>query len=77
MPELGNEVRSAHDCWTLKRLVALRRPADWSPVILGFIHHLCSPYRPGGSWDAQDALRFIASEGGLSPNTQKRPRRNG
>lgn len=64
MPQLETQASSAHDSWTLKKLVALRPPADWSAVILAFIRRFAPPHRTGSSWDARDALRFIESSGG-------------
>jgi hypothetical protein len=64
MPQLEAQASSAHDSWTLKKLVALRPPSDWSEVILAFIRRFASPHRPESSWDARDALRFIESSGG-------------
>ena len=64
MPELDAQAASAHDTWTLKKLVSLWPPADWSAVILGFARHFPSPYGRGSSWDAREALRFIEASGG-------------
>ena len=64
MPDLEAQAAHAHDSGTLKKLVALRPPADWSPVILAFIRQLCPPWEPRSSWDARDALEFIGSSGG-------------
>ena len=64
MPDLDAQAASAHDSWTLKKVVALRAPSDWSEVILAFIRQLCWPHRTGSSWDARDALRFIEFNGG-------------
>src|SRR2546426_10884340 len=47
----------------LKKLVALRPPTDWSSAILTFVRLFCPPWE-GRSWDARDALQFIASSGG-------------
>jgi hypothetical protein len=63
LPNLGELAARAHDTATLKATVALSPPADWSGVILAFIRKI--GWRHGlGSWDAQDALRFVASAGG-------------
>jgi hypothetical protein len=64
MPDLEVQVSHTHDSRTLKALVALRTPSDWSEIILAFIHEFCWKFRPGGSWDAREALRFIESSGG-------------
>lgn len=64
MPDLEAQVAHAHDSSMLKRLVALRPPADWSPVILSFIRQLCPPWEPRSTRDARDALEFIGSSGG-------------
>jgi hypothetical protein len=64
MPELDDQAASAHDTWMLKKLVTLKPPWDWSPVILAFIRRFCSRYGSSSSWDAREALRFIASSGG-------------
>jgi hypothetical protein len=64
MSQLEAQASGAHDSWTLKKLVAWRPPADWSEVILAFIRRFASHHRPGSSWDARDALRFIKSSGG-------------
>ncbi len=79
MPNLEAQAAHAHDSWTLKKLVALRRPADWSPVILSFIRKLCPPWERA-SWDARDALEFIGSRGGkltTVPSNEKRYLRRG
>lgn len=62
LPDLVAQVAHAHDCSTLKRLVAVRAPSDWSAVILAFIHRMT--WSRLGAWDEQEALRFIASSGG-------------
>ena len=64
MPDLEAQAAHAHDSWTLKKLVGLGPPADWSPVIISFIRQLCPPWEPRSSWDARDALEFIGSRGG-------------
>lgn len=64
MPDLEAQVSHAHDSWTLRKLVALKPPSDWSQVILAFIGRMCPPWGQGSSWDARDALQFIASSGG-------------
>lgn len=64
MPALETQAAHAHDAWTLKKLVALRPPDDWSAVIVAFIARFASRYRPGASWDAKDALRFVVASGG-------------
>src|SRR3989441_6703173 len=64
MPDWEPQAAHAHASGTLKKLVALRPPADWSPVILAFIRQLCPPWEPRSSWDARDALEFIGSCGG-------------
>ena len=64
MPDLEAQAARAHDSWTLKKLVALRPPSDWSEVILHFIRRLCWRYGSSSSWDSRDALRFIESNGG-------------
>jgi hypothetical protein len=63
MPDLDDQFPWAHDSWTLKRLVALGRPSDWSATILAFIGRLL---QPSGRypWEVRDALGFIASVGG-------------
>jgi hypothetical protein len=80
MPNLEAQAAHAHDSWTLKKLVALRPPADWSPVILSFIRKVCPPWVPRSSSDAQDALEFIGSSGGKLtsvPSNEKRYLRRG
>ena len=62
MPDLEAQVAHAHDCSTLKRLVALRAPSDWSVVILVIIHRMT--WSRGAAWDEQEALRFNALSGG-------------
>ena len=64
MPDLDEQFASAHDSWTLKRLVAIRQPSDWSLVILAFINRLWHPFISQSSWDVKDALGAIASSGG-------------
>jgi hypothetical protein len=63
MPDLDDQFPWAHDSWTLKKLVALGRPSDWSATVLAFIGRLL---QPSGrySWEVRDALGFIASVGG-------------
>jgi len=80
MPDLEGQAAHAHDSSTLKRLVALRAPADWSPVILSFIRQLCPPWEPRSSWDARNALEFMGSSGGkltTVPSNEKRYLRRG
>lgn len=60
MPELGDHIGYAHDSTTLKALVAIRPPSDWSKVILAFVREMCPPWRDS-SWDAREALGFIGS----------------
>jgi len=64
MPDLEAQTSHAHDSGILKKLVAVRSPSDWSDIILAFIRQLCPPWGPSSSWDARDALQFIASSGG-------------
>src|SRR5437016_11454810 len=64
MPDLEAQAAHAHDSGTLKKLVTLRPPADWSAAILSFIRQLCPPWEPRSSWDARNALEFIGSSGG-------------
>ena len=64
MPDLGAQAADAHDTATLKLVVALSPPSDWSAVILAFIRRMCWPFGSGSAWDAQEALRFAASKGG-------------
>jgi hypothetical protein len=64
MPDLESQVERAHDAWTLKKLVSIRSPTDWSAVIVAFIGRFASRYRPGSAWDAKDALRFVEANGG-------------
>jgi hypothetical protein len=64
MPNLETQASRARDTWTLRKLVALGQPSDWSEVILAFIRQMCPPWGRGSSWDARDALGFIASSGG-------------
>ena len=63
MPNLEGQAARAHDSGILKKLVALRPPTDWSGAILTFVRLFCPPWE-GRSWDARDALQFIASSGG-------------
>ena len=78
MPNLDAQAAHAHDSLTLKKVVALRPPVDWSPVILSFICKLCPPWERA-SWDARDALDFIGSRGGtlttVPPNEKRYLRR--
>jgi len=79
MPELETQAAHAHDSVTLKKLVALRPPPDWSPVILAFIRQLCPPWERPSS-DAREALEFIGSRGGkltTVPSNEKRYLRKG
>ena len=64
MPDLGAQASSAHDTETLKFIVAICPPSDWSEVILTFIGRMCWRHGWSSSWDAKDALRFIVSVGG-------------
>ena len=64
MPDLEAQAAWAHDSWTLKKIVALRPPSEWSDIILAFIRQFSLPFGLGSSWDARDALRFIESSGG-------------
>jgi hypothetical protein len=67
MPDLSTQAAHAHDCSTLKMLVALCAPADWSAVIISFLREFRqfrSPFFTSSTWDARDALRFIESSGG-------------
>jgi hypothetical protein len=64
MPDLQAQFSWAHDSWTLKKLVALRSPSNWSEIIIAFIGRLWRPFGFGSSWDVRDALGFIASSGG-------------
>jgi len=80
MPNLEAQGAHAHDSWTLKKLVALRPPGDWSPAILSFIRKLCPPWEPRSTSDARDALEFIGSSGGkltTVPSNEKRYLRRG
>jgi len=80
MPKLEAQAAHAHDSWTLKKLVAFRPPAAWSPVILSFIRKVCPPWEPRSSLDARDALEFIGSSGGkltTVPSNEKRYLRRG
>lgn len=64
MPNLEALATRAHDTWTLKEIVAVRPPSDWSEIIVASIHRLCWRHGLGSHWDAQDALRFAAASGG-------------
>jgi hypothetical protein len=64
MPELEAQFSWAHDCWTLRKLVAIRTPSSWSEIILAFIGRLWQPFEARSPWDVRDALAFIASSGG-------------
>ncbi len=64
MPGLDAQASHAHDSWTLRKLVALQQPSHWSDVILAFIRQMSPPWGRGSSWDARDALQFIAASGG-------------
>jgi hypothetical protein len=64
MPDLDDQLARADDLTTLKWLVALRAPSDWSEVILNFARKLCWRHSSGRSWDARYALRFAAEKGG-------------
>jgi len=80
MPGLDAQASHAHDAWTLRKLVALRPPSDWSDVIVAFIRQMCPPWEPRSSWDARDALEFIGSSGGrltTVPSDQLRYMRRG
>ena len=63
MPGLEAQIPHAHDFLTLKKLVSLRPPTDWSAVVLTFVRALCPPLWRS-SWDARQALGFIGSNGG-------------
>jgi hypothetical protein len=63
MPDLGAQASRAHDTSTLKLIVALGPPSDWSEVILTFIRRMCGRYG-SSSWDTRDALRLVDSNGG-------------
>ena len=64
MPDLEAQVARAHDARTLKALVEISPPRDWSAAILWFIWKMCVRFS-SSSWDSQDALRFIESRGGM------------
>jgi hypothetical protein len=64
MPGLEAQAARAHDSRTLKAVVELSPPPDWSPVILWFIWKMCVRFS-SSSWDSQDALRFVESRGGM------------
>src|SRR5262249_26445571 len=51
------------DSRTLKAVVDLHQPTDWSPIILWFIWKICARFG-SSSWDSQDALRFVESRDG-------------
>ena len=71
MPNLNAQASRAHNVATLKLVIALSPPADWSDVILAFIRRMCWGFA-GSSWVARDALRLIESNGGrlttIAPN---------
>jgi hypothetical protein len=64
MPDLDAHVAQAHDLATLKWLVALRPPSDWSEVILAFIRRFCWRFSSSWSWDAREVLKFVEANGG-------------
>ena len=64
MPDLEAQTPHARDSQMLKKVVAVRAPSDWSAAVLAFIRQVCPPWAPGSSWDAREALQFIASSGG-------------
>jgi hypothetical protein len=67
MPDLSTQAAHVHDCSTLKMLVAVSPPADWSGVIISFLREFRQfhgPFFTSSTWDARDALRFIESSGG-------------
>ena len=67
MPDLNAQAARAHDCATLKTVVALCPPADWSGAIITFLREFRqfhSLFLNRSTWDAKDALRFIESSGG-------------
>lgn len=64
MPGLEEQLRHAHDAQTLRDLATLRPPSDWSEVILNCIRWFSWPGRGRSSWDAREALGFVASSGG-------------
>jgi hypothetical protein len=65
MPDLADQaVRAARaDASTLKKIVGLRAPVDWSQIILALTWRASSRFSRY-SWDVQDSLRFVASSGG-------------
>lgn len=68
MPDLEEQFSWAHDSSTLKKLVAVRPPSDWSKTILAVLHRLWRPFGLGSSWDVREGLGFIASSGGKLTN---------
>jgi hypothetical protein len=65
MPDIAEQaVRAARaDSSTLKKIVGLRVPDDWSQIILALIWRASGRFSKS-SWDVQDSLRFVESSGG-------------
>lgn len=64
LPNLESLAAHARDCSTLREVVALHPPSDWSPIIVSFIRRMCLRYGSGSTWDSKDALRIAVTMGG-------------
>ncbi len=64
LPDLEAQFSHVDDAETLKKLLAIRRPSDWSGVIVNFIRELGSFFWRERTWAARAALEFIGTSGG-------------
>lgn len=64
MPDLDAQFPRVHDAETLKQLLAICQPSDWSGVIVNFLRELRRTFLRDSTWDARAALEFIGTSGG-------------
>jgi ankyrin repeat protein len=64
LPDLDVQFAHVDDAETLKKLLAIRQPSDWSGVIVNFIRALGPLFWRDSSWRARAALEFIGASGG-------------
>ena len=64
LPDLDAQFRRVDDIATLKALLAIRQPSDWSGVIVNFLRQLRRTFLRESTWEARAALEFIATSGG-------------
>jgi len=64
LPDVDAQFSRVDDIATLKALLAIRQPSDWSGVVVNFLRQLRRTFLRESGWEARAALEFIATSGG-------------